>query len=77
MGEVVGKHLVIRVRENELYKMILIYAELLQVSQSLYSAYSCVPTLLKLPGYAKLAGSGAGFCYAIVEEADEETATTP
>ncbi|TDG42186.1 hypothetical protein AWZ03_011381 [Drosophila navojoa] len=36
----------------------------------------CTPTLLKLPGYAKLAGSGAGFCYAIVEEADGETATT-
>ncbi|XP_030555298.1 secretion-regulating guanine nucleotide exchange factor [Drosophila novamexicana] len=34
----------------------------------------CVPTLIKLPGYAKLAGTGAGFCYAIVEAVDVETA---
>ncbi|XP_068151479.1 secretion-regulating guanine nucleotide exchange factor isoform X2 [Drosophila tropicalis] len=27
----------------------------------------CNPTLIKLPGVVKLAGTGAGFCYAIVE----------
>ncbi|ALC37960.1 CG7420, partial [Drosophila busckii] len=27
----------------------------------------CSPSLLKLPGYAKLAGAGAGFCYVLVE----------
>lgn len=34
------------------------------------------PTLLKLPGHAKLAGTGAGFCYAIVETADAAVGPT-
>ncbi|KAL7741693.1 hypothetical protein ACLKA6_000314 [Drosophila palustris] len=34
------------------------------------------PTLLKLPGHAKLAGTGAGFCYAIVETVDEAVGPT-
>ncbi|XP_062140936.1 uncharacterized protein LOC133849083 [Drosophila sulfurigaster albostrigata] len=36
------------------------------------------PTQLKLPGFAKLAGTGAGFCYAIVETVEEAVGpTTP